>query len=273
MTRRRAKRLANKTGGGDDVRSPQLAGVGQERVVKPLLAEAVQWSAEYRLQVVLDEARKRGLLGPGPAFAHINHALGFMAVLGRAYPAFRGQESAPQVGMGPRLLDLGSGGGLPGLVIASRWPVASLVLLDSQRRRTDFLEKAVDQLGLGRQVAVICERAELAGREPSLRGCFDAVVARSFGPPGVTAECGSPFLQVEGHLVVSEPPVERFVRWPVAELANLGMTVGEVASFGGFIYQRLTQARPCPQRFPRRTGVPSKRPLFHVEPHPGLDAL
>ena len=100
----------------------------------------------------------------------------------------------------------------------------------------------------------------------------DLVVARSFGPPAVTAECGAPFLKAGGLLVVSEPPVSvgspsgdqgsvQPERWPGAALEQLGLRpvqlVGEP-----FAYQLLVQQRLCPTRFPRRTGVPTKRPLY-----------
>ncbi len=222
-------------------------------------------TTDDRLLAVLSEARARGFLGRGPVVEHVRHSEGFSEVLG-ASRGFR-----------PRLLDLGSGGGVPGLVIAYQraqacpWRAVDLVLLDSQRRRADFLEEAVELLSLRAQVAVVCERAEVAGRDPSLRGRFDAVTARAFGPPGVTAECGSPFLRVGGALVVSEPPAEAVRRWPAPDLARLGLSPGDSVQVGGFSYRRLNQVAPCPSRFPRRTGIPGKRPLFHVKPKRLLD--
>lgn len=220
----------------------------------------------------MEEGRLRGAVGPGAIIDHVRHALGFVEALdGPATPpsGIAGAHTPPgeAANASPRLLDLGSGGGLPGLVMALYWPNVGLTLLDSHRRRTDLLEEAIDGLGIGRRVAVICERAEVAGRDPSLRGQFDAVVARAFGQPAVTVECGSPFLRIGGCLVVSEPPIELTPRWPSNELGLLGLTNGEPGRFRGFAYRRLIQSSSCPSRFPRRTGVPSKRPLFHVKPH------
>jgi 16S rRNA (guanine527-N7)-methyltransferase len=145
---------------------------------------------------------------------------------------------------------------VPGLVLALRWPASTWTLVDAMERRCRFLSEAIEELGLASRVQVVQGRAEELGREPSLRGRFDVVTARSFGPPAVTAECAAPFLAAGGRLLVSEPPTEA-VRWP-DEVALLGLAVG--ARRGSI--QVLIQTTLCPDRYPRRTGVPAKRPLF-----------
>jgi 16S rRNA (guanine527-N7)-methyltransferase len=210
--------------------------------VMPQLLEVLEWS------------RSLGFLGPGSVRAHVEHALGFSAGVDRT-PA--------------RFLDLGSGGGVPGLVLASVWEDAEAVLLDARRRRCDFLMEAVRDLGMGGRVGVECARAEEAGRRDGMRAAFDMVVARGFGPPAVTAECGGPFLRVGSVLVVSEPPLHGAgdadavdaARWPADELANLGLAPGPAWAVG-YRFQALRQVEPCPARFPRRPGIPAKRPLF-----------
>ena len=155
-------------------------------------------------------------------------------------------------------LDLGSGGGLPGLVLAAHWPASRWTLLDASERRTVFLEQAAMELDLQRRVTVVRARAEEAARQPSLRGRFDLVVARSFGPPAVTAECGAGFLQVNGLLVVSEPPDDRAARWPATELQGLGLQDrGRQGSM-----RVLQQVELAPDVVPRRVGVPAKRPRW-----------
>ena len=104
------------------------------------------------------------------------------------------------------VLELGSGGGLPGLVLAVEGQDLRLVLLDSARRSVDFLRWAVAELELLPRVEVVNARAEQLGREERYRGSFAAVIARSFGSPAVTAECAAPLLQIGGRLIVSEPP-------------------------------------------------------------------
>jgi 16S rRNA (guanine527-N7)-methyltransferase len=195
---------------------------------------------------ILERARDLGFLGPGPVAPHIEHAEGFAL----------GVLSSPT-----RCLDLGSGGGLPGLVLAQRWLEAELVLLDATAKRCDFLRQAVADLGLEERVSVVEARAEDAGREPRLRASFDLVVARSFGPPAVTAECAAPFLAPGGRLIASEPPEPAPDRWPPEGLAQVGL-VSVVAIVAPSHYRVLEQRDLCPERFPRRVGVPQKRPLF-----------
>lgn len=169
-----------------------------------------------------------------------------------------------------RFLDLGSGGGLPGLVVAALLPAASGTLLDGRTERAALLERHVTDLGWAGRVEVRGLRAEVAGRDQGLRGRFTLVVARGFGPPAVTAECAAPFLVPGGLLVVSEPPEEGTRRWPVEPLRAFGLTpVGGAltldTSAGPARYQVLRQEVACPDRWPRRTGVPAKRPAYRAE--------
>lgn len=160
-----------------------------------------------------------------------------------------------------RALDLGSGGGVPGLVLARVWPDSTWVLLDAHTRRTAFLTEAVEQLGLTGRVVVHNGRAEEAGRSPELRASFDLVTARGFGPPAVTAECAAPLLRVGGLLVCSEPPGAPDDRWPGEPLAQVGLRTDGVL-VDPVAIRRLVAVDECPSRFPRRVGVPGKRPLF-----------
>jgi 16S rRNA (guanine527-N7)-methyltransferase len=209
---------------------------------------------DARLIEVLERSRGLGFLGPGSVRVHVDHAAGFAA----------GIEPAPV-----QFLDLGSGGGVPGLVLARRWPASRAVLLDARERRCGFLREAVRDLDLGERVVVVWARAEEAGHRDYLRGVFDVVVARGFGPPAVTAECGAPFLRVGGTLAVSEPPGDGDAgaapnasdRWAAAGLARLGLAVGRSWT-DGYRYQALDQVEPCPSRYARNPGVPGKRPLF-----------
>jgi 16S rRNA (guanine527-N7)-methyltransferase len=192
----------------------------------------------------LERARSLGLLGPGPAVDHLVHAQGFIDALD---------------GVAGRVIDLGSGGGVPGLPVAVAREDLELVLLDSSVRRCEFLSSAVEALGLAPRVSVVVGRAEDVGRG-ELRGTAAAVISRSFGPPAATAECAAPLLVVGGRLIVSEPPDARD-RWPAEGVELLGLaTVGPPT--GTPKVQVLELRRPCPDSYPRRDGVPAKRPLF-----------
>ena len=202
---------------------------------------------------VLKKAVQLGFLGGMPIGDQMDHALGFVYCVEMA------------LGRPPRsLVDLGSGGGVPGLVLASCWPDSRVVLLDSNERRTAFLAAEAAVLFSGRPVEVVRSRAEDAGREDMYRGAFELVTARSFGTPAVVAECGAPFMSEHGVLVVSEPPGDQSeARWPNRGLSELGMSAGASVRFDDrFGYQVLRKIGETPARFPRRVGIPSKRPVF-----------
>lgn len=198
------------------------------------------------LDEVLGRARELGFLGPGPVAEQRRHAEAFLTAIELA-----GVE---------RAVDLGSGGGVPGLVLAVALPDVAWTLVDAMRRRTTFLEEAVERLGLGERVTVRNERGEATGRS-ALRAGLDLVVARGFGPPPVVIECGAPLLRVGGQLVVSEPPGSAGERWPGADVADLGMVVEAVVQ-GPPSFVRLRQVSLASPTFPRRNGLPAKRPLW-----------
>ena len=146
-------------------------------------------------------------------------------------------------------------------MLAFLWPETRWVLLDANHRRTSFLRDAAEALGLADRVVVLAERAEVIGQDPAWRASADLVVARAFGSPAVTAECSAPLLRVDGVLVVAEPPGGAPDRWPASGLDLLGLVAdGQVTTPAAL--QRLRLTTPCPSRYPRRTGVPQKRPLF-----------
>lgn len=198
----------------------------------------------------LEESRARGFLGPQPIAPQIAHALGFAL-------SWESMRSTPP----SSFLDLGSGGGIPGLVLLDRWRT-NATLLDSMTKRGDFLREVLGWPDAPPNGEVIVARAEEAARWPELDGVFDLVTARSFGQPSVTAECAVRFLKVGGLLIVSEPPAERGAgRWDSAGLSRLGLVAARTLRFHAS-FQALEKVRPTDREFPRSSGTPKKRPLF-----------
>jgi 16S rRNA (guanine527-N7)-methyltransferase len=205
--------------------------------------------AEDRLIALLERGRERGFAGPGPATFHVLHATALADTVGSGFTG--------------RFLDLGSGAGVPGLPLLLAWPAASGTLLDSHRRRCRFLEEALAELGIADRATVACGRAEELARQPELRGAFDLVVARGFGAPATTAECAVGFLGGGGRLVVSEPPEEAARdRWSREGLAELGLRGPELVGDEGARFAVFSLDGQASDRWPRRTGVPAKRPLW-----------
>lgn len=205
---------------------------------------------DQELIAALEDARAAGLLGPGPVEEQVEHSEALVALIDPSD--------------GP-VVDLGSGGGLPGLVLACAWTEAAVILLDARRRAGALLGEAVVRLGLADRVQVVVSRAEDAARDPSWRGHCELVVARAFGPPAVTAECAVGFLRAEGRLAVSEPPdADPATRWPAGGLEELGLTGPEVRHSGGATVALLTASTDPADRWPRRAGMPGKRPLWRA---------
>lgn len=197
---------------------------------------------------LLAEARELGFLGPGELVPQLAHARGFV-------------ETARSVGAPSRWLDLGSGGGLPGLVVAVDLPGTEGTLLDGMERRTTFLSRAVVVLRLEGAVTVVRSRAEDHARSPLSDGAFDMVMARGFGPPALAAECAARFLCREGHLLVSEPPDSAGERWAGLSDTDLGMSFIRVKQCAIGSIAVIRKSGATPPRYPRR-GPALRRPLF-----------
>jgi 16S rRNA (guanine527-N7)-methyltransferase len=204
------------------------------------------------LHEVLRSAQDLGLLGPSPVDDQRRHAEAFCRLVAAGLPTDA-----------PHFLDLGSGAGLPGLVLAALLPRSTGTLLDSQQRRGRFLDEAVHTLGMTARLEVVTARAEDAARAPAHRAQYDLVVARSFASPAVTAECAAPLLRPLGHLAVSEPPEDASSRWDADQLRALGLLPPEVVRDDGAsvaILQRTDDH--VSEKWPRKAGIPQKRPLW-----------
>ena len=197
----------------------------------------------------LEESRARGFLGPQSLDVQILHAEGF-ALCWEAISA-----TPPD-----SFLDLGSGGGLPGLVLLDRWRCGA-VFLDSMTKRSALLAEVL-KWPESPDGVVVTARAEQTARWPEFDHEFDLVTARSFGPPAVTSECAVRFLRIGGVLVVSEPPDDSETgRWDSAGLDQLGLRdLGRTRH--GAAFRVLVKERETDPRFPRESGVPKKKPLF-----------
>ncbi|MGC6483287.1 MAG: 16S rRNA (guanine(527)-N(7))-methyltransferase RsmG [Synechococcus sp.] len=167
-----------------------------------------------------------------------------------------------------RCIDVGTGGGFPGLAVAIALPGAQLTLVDSVGRKTTAVLAMADAIGLRDRVQVRTERVELTGRDRSCRGQFDLAMARAVAAAPVVAEYLVPLLQPRGEALLYRG------RWDAAnqrELeqalqplnAKIRMQEGrELPAGKGMRHQfRLQPTAPCPKLYPRAVGLPAKLPL------------
>lgn len=168
----------------------------------------------------------------------------------------------PYLGEGKRLLDVGSGGGLPGMVIAIMRPELSVTLLEATQKKARFLESTGKRLGL-LNLTVACGRAEDEARLGSRRREFyDIVTARAVAPLRILLELTVPFLVPSGLLVaIKGERAETELAEAQNALSLLGTTLEASSRVPTATVLQLRKQRPTPAQFPRRAGEPKRRPL------------
>jgi 16S rRNA (guanine527-N7)-methyltransferase len=168
------------------------------------------------------------------------------------------------LGEARRLVDVGSGGGLPGLPLKIARPELEVTLIEAHGKKAAFLVRACAELGL-RGVEVVDRRAEDVGRDTRYREAFDVAVARAVAPMPVLAELCLPLVRVGGRLLAQKTGAED-VAAARAAIEILGGGAVEVvpapsSARGSGTVVVVEKAHPTPQAYPRRSGVPGRKPL------------
>ena len=168
---------------------------------------------------------------------------------------------------GERVVDIGTGAGFPGLPVAVACPAVRVELVDAAAKKAEFVRMAIGVLGLS-NAAALQGRAEDLGRDAAWRQRCDCVLARALAPLRILAEYALPLCRPGGRLIAlkgSRADAELTEAGPA--LAALGGVCTDRLAFllpGGDetrIVLRVEQRGPVPDRFPRRAGVPQRRPL------------
>ena len=164
-------------------------------------------------------------------------------------------------------IDIGSGAGTPGLPIKIVRPALRITLLEATAKKAVFLEKAVSALGV-EDVEVVAARAEELAHDPGHRESYQLALARAVAPLPALIEIALPFLAVGGRLAT---PKGSSARDEVAASANaLAMCGGEVEAVESMALPWegvaptvviVRKVAETPDRYPRRPGIPAKRPL------------
>lgn len=215
--------------------------------------------AEYG-NLLRHRAARRGFIGKSTVadleIIHLADSLAAVPVIRSSVVARRGA-----------ILDVGTGAGLPGLPIAIFMSEILVGLLESSARRAAFLHATVEKLGI-KNVRVICARAEDLGRDLDHRECYDIVLSRAMLPLSPTMELTLPFVRLGGIAVLYKTAIQA---QDLRESDNVAAVLGGRAqqavdySLPGLrqhrslvLYRKDTST---PSNYPRRSGIPAKRPL------------
>lgn len=166
-----------------------------------------------------------------------------------------------------KLIDLGTGGGFPGVPLKIAEPTLDITLVDSVEKKVKFLEELRKILGI-EGLKITKGRAEELGRESSLRENFDYAVSKALAPLNVLIEYAFPFLKVGGYLIAQKGRgLEKEVKEAESALEILGGNIEKIDSVilpGTSIERKnvlIRKLMPTPEKFPRKTGMAAKKPL------------
>lgn len=174
----------------------------------------------------------------------------------------------PELDTNPKLIDIGSGAGFPGIPIKLVLPDIQLTLVEATNKKAEFLKWLVAHLGL-RNVNVVAERAEKLAHAKQYRESFDVATARALGRIGTVLELTLPFCSIGG-IVAAQRTSNHPEELHDAEFAskNLGGQIRFSETLHGnperdnalvLLVDKINSTSP---EYPRRDGVPSKRPLM-----------
>ena len=215
-------------------------------------ARLLAWNERINLTAIVD-----------PAAVETRHFLDSLTCAAPILARWGGAAAVPPL----RCLDVGSGGGFPGLPLKIALPQVRLTLLEATAKKADFLAYLVAELGLA-GVEVVAERAEALAQVASHRETYDATLARALASLPALLELTLPFLRVGGVLIA---PRRGDVAAEVADAVFACETLGGApaavepvtlpALADGRVLVVVEKERSTPPAYPRRPGMPAKRPL------------
>jgi len=165
------------------------------------------------------------------------------------------------------ILDVGTGAGLPGIPLKIAIPGIKLTLVEATGKKTEFLNYILSVLSL-KNVEVVTGRAEELAHNPDYRACFNTVVSRAVASLATLAELTLPFCPTGGTVIAPKKgDIRKEIKEALKAIETLGGSLREVrlVELGDLIDDRylviIDKVSPTPDKYPRRPGIPEKRPL------------
>lgn len=221
----------------------------QVRTFQQFYQELVAWNEKVNLTAIT-----------GYEEVQVKHFLDALTVVPTIEEMLDGKDA------GIKVMDIGSGAGLPGIPLSIVLPSANFVLMDSIGKKTAFLQHVVDRLGLN-NVRVLTGRAEDFGHQPDYREKFDLVVSRALGKLAAVIELSLSFGRLHGLIIAQKKgditdevqQAGKSLEMMGGRLKELrGIEMEELANHNLVIVEKVAAT---PSKYPRRPGMPAKRPL------------
>lgn len=211
--------------------------------------ELVDWNERMNLTAII-----------GYEEVQIKHFLDSLSVIAAIPPEDRARPLY--------FIDIGTGAGLPGIPLKIVLPDTRLVLLEATTKKTKFLEHLVAKLGL-KEVEIVAGRAEEIAHDARYREKFDLVLSRAVASLPTLVELALPFCAAGGRFIAQKKGnIDKEMAQSEKAIVLLGGALHEIIPVvleglaDGRILVVIDKIKPTPPGYPRRSGIPAKRPIL-----------